>query len=331
MSQIGKSCIFKSIGRPAIYTTNLFRIKTCSSSDSQYVHQLMLNTDFQSEIQLISKPAVNQASFTKQDLVNINVTLPPLPEQQKIAAILTSVDDVIEKTQAQINKLQDLKKGTMNELLTRGIGHRSFKESPVGMIPVDWDVAELGEVAQLSSGGTPDRANLNYWGGSIPWIKTGEVNYSVIKAAEETITTQGLSNSSAKLIKSGAVLMAMYGQGVTRGKVAVLGVDATVNQACLAIIPRVQVLNTFLYYFLSSQYENLRGLVQEGAQKNLSAGIVKKVNTPVPSLTEQQEIASTLTAIDTKIEAKQAKLQHTQALKKALMQDLLTGKKRVAA
>src|SRR5699024_4287657 len=200
----------------------------------------------------------------------------PVAEQQKIATILSSVDDVIEKTRAQIDKLKDLKTGMMQELLTKGIGHTEFKDSPVGKIPLGWDVCTVSDIAKLTSGGTPDRQRSEYWNGSVPWVKTGEVNYQTIYDTDEKITALGLEESSAKLVPAGAVLMAMYGQGVTRGKVAKLGVAAAVNQACLAMIPNSRVLNDFLYYFFTREYFSLRSMVQEGAQKNLSMGIVKE-------------------------------------------------------
>jgi len=261
---------------------------------------------------------------------SIPVLTPPLPEQRKIATILSSVDDVIEKTQAQIDKLKDLKTGMMQELLTKGIGHTEFKDSPVGRIPVGWDVESIGEVARLTSGGTPSRENSNYWNGNIPWVKTGEIKYLTIYQTEEHISDEGMKNSSAKLVPPGSVLMAMYGQGVTRGKVAILGVESTMNQACLAIIPKDNLHNMFLYHFLTNEYENLRSLVQEGAQKNLNATIVKDVLIPIPPASEQVKIFTALSSIDKKIDIVNSKLTSLCNIKKALMQDLLTGKVRVS-
>ncbi|WP_423679971.1 restriction endonuclease subunit S [Undibacterium sp. WLHG33] len=254
---------------------------------------------------------------------------PPAEEQQKIASILTAVDEVIASTTAQINKLKDLKTGMMQELLTKGIGHTEFKDSPVGRIPKAWTFKAVGDICKVTSGGTPDRTNLEFWNGNIPWIKTGEINYTTIYSAEEYITELGLKNSSTKLIPAGSVLMAMYGQGITRGKVALLGIDACLNQACLAMLPNNELDKYFLFYFFSKEYENLRLLVQEGTQKNLNAGIVKEILLPLPPMDEQVEIRKRLQAVDINIESKQRKLEIVVDLKKALMQDLLTGNVRV--
>lgn len=270
-----------------------------------------------------------QGVITKDNLDTIEMVLPALPEQQKIASILTAVDEVIESTTAQINKLKDLKTGMMQELLTKGIGHTEFKDSPVGLIPKGWKFKSVGDICKVTSGGTPDRMNMEFWNGNIPWIKTGEINYTTIYSAEEYITELGLKNSSTKLIPAGSVLMAMYGQGITRGKVAMLEIDACLNQACLAMLPNHELDKYFLFYFFSKEYENLRLLVQEGTQKNLNAGIVKEILLPLPPLYEQVKICERLQAIDIFIESKQSKLNIVENLKKSLMQDLLGGKVRV--
>jgi type I restriction enzyme, S subunit len=108
----------------------------------------------------------------------------------------------------------------------------------IGEIPKHWGIVALGYVCNLTSGGTTDRNRPEYWNGNIPWVKTGEINYNQINQTEEYITELGLNNSSTKLASAGTLLMAMYGQGVTRGRVAILGIEASFNQACLAIAPQ---------------------------------------------------------------------------------------------
>jgi len=99
----------------------------------------------------------------------------------------------------------------------------------------DWSTNKIEEISIVTSGGTPSRNVSDYWNGDIPWVTTSLVDFNVINEAEEFITQVGLDNSSAKLFHKDTILMAMYGQGITRGKVAILGIDATTNQACAAI------------------------------------------------------------------------------------------------
>ena len=323
------------IDRPAYINQRVgrFVVKDKKSVSIDYIYHLSGAETFQAKL-LIDAIGGAQPNISNSSIEALTVDVPPIVEQQKIASILTAVDEVIESTQAQINKLKDLKTGMMQELLTKGIGrdgqpHTEFKDSPVGRIPKAWTFKAVGDICKVTSGGTPDRTNLEFWNGNIPWIKTGEINYTTIYSAEEYITELGLKNSSTKLIPAGSVLMAMYGQGITRGKVALLGIDACLNQACLAMLPNNELDKYFLFYFFSKEYENLRLLVQEGTQKNLNAGIVKEILLPLPPMDEQVEIRKRLQAVDINIESKQRKLEIVVDLKKALMQDLLTGNVRV--
>jgi type I restriction enzyme, S subunit len=199
-----------------------------------------------------------------------------------------------------------------------------FKQTEIGGIPQDWDVVSIGEICNVTSGGTPSRNKPEYWDGNIPWVKTGEINYCEIKDTEEKITQEGLCNSSAKLVPRGTLLMAMYGQGVTRGKVAMLGIDAALNQACLAILQSEKICNEFLYYCLTREYQNLRGIGNETTQKNLNASIVKEVKVPLPPLLEQKKIAEILSSVDEAIASTQAVIDQTRKVKQGILQQLLT-------
>ena len=128
------------------------------------------------------------------------------------------------------------------------------------MLPKGWPRLALGEIAQITSGGTPNRANPAYWGGDIPWVTTGEVHFNKITDTVEKITEQGLISSSAKLFPAGTLLMAMYGQGKTRGQMARLGISAATNQACAAICLRDDHDSDFFFHLLSSKYDSLRKL-----------------------------------------------------------------------
>ncbi|EOW2954717.1 restriction endonuclease subunit S, partial [Escherichia coli] len=173
------------------------------------------------------------------------------------------------------------------------------------------------------------RNNEAYWNGNIPWVTTAEVQFKIIEDTVEKITEEGLANSSAKLFPAGTILMAMYGQGKTRGQVAKLGIDASTNQACAAIVLHTGYEVDFYYQFLISQYENIREMANSGGQQNLSGGIVKSIPVPVPPLTEQKKIAKILSTWDNAISVTEKLLTNSQQQKKALMQQLLTGKKRL--
>lgn len=261
-------------------------------------------------------------------------------EQKKIADILESVDNSIESTQKAIEKYKLVKHGMMQDLLTRGIDENGklrptyeeapelYKSSNLGFIPKEWDEKSVLDVATISSGGTPNRGNALYWDGDIPWVTTGEVNFNTITDTNEKITQEGMNSSAAKLFEKGTILMAMYGQGVTRAKCAILGINATTNQACAAI-RTFGINNMFLYHYFRFSYNSLRNLSNDGSQQNLNSVLIGSFPIIKPQNdTEQQQIADRLTSIDNKIEGEQTYLDKLQKIKQGLMQDLLTGKVR---
>jgi type I restriction enzyme S subunit len=205
---------------------------------------------------------------------------------------------------------------------------QGYKNSPLGIIPEDWEVKKLGEIANISSGGTPLREKKEYWDGDIPWVTTALLNNPIIDFAEEYITKEGFQNSAAKLLPKGTLLMAMYGQGQTRGKVSRLMIEATTNQAC-ASLSISDCLTDYIYYQLDNNYESIRNLSNDGSQKNLSLDLIKGILILLPPLPEQQKIAEILSIWDRAIDAQTQLIASLQTRKRALMQQLLTGKKRL--
>jgi type I restriction enzyme S subunit len=197
------------------------------------------------------------------------------------------------------------------------------------MVPNGWKKSTVGTIAKVTSGGTPSRKNDSYWNGSIPWVTTSEVKFGVITDTEQKITQQGLDNSSAKLFPKDTILMAMYGQGKTRGQVAKLGIEASTNQACAALLLNKGHDVDYYYQYLTSQYENIRELANSGGQQNLSAGIIKDILVPIPPLSEQRKIAQILSIWDKAITTTEKLIDASKQQKKALMQQLLAGKKRL--
>jgi type I restriction enzyme S subunit len=188
----------------------------------------------------------------------------------------------------------------------------------------EWIDSTIEEISLISSGGTPSRAKPEYWNGDIPWISTTLINYNKIIAAKEFITELGLNNSSTKMFPKGTILMAMYGQGKTRGKVAVLDINASINQACAAISLKEGMSIEFVFQNLSSRYEEIRKISNEGGQKNLSSSLIKKISFIYPRIEseEQQKIANCLSSLDNVITAETEKLDHLKDHKKGLLQQL---------
>ena len=195
----------------------------------------------------------------------------------------------------------------------------------------DWAASRIDEIASVTSGGTPSRSISEYWDGNIPWVTTSLVDFNVIQTAEEFITQDGLKNSSAKLFPKNTILMAMYGQGITRGKVAILGIEATTNQACCAIKLNNSFDTHFIFQNLMNRYEEIRDLSNDGGQKNLSAGIIKEIEVVSPSKEEQTKIATFLSTVDEKISQLSQKLHLLGQYKQGMMQKLFSQQIRFKA
>ena len=155
-------------------------------------------------------------------------------------------------------------------------------------VPDSWVWTTLGEVGTWQSGGTPSRSNKTYYGGNIPWLKTGDLNDGLISYIPESITEEAVANSSAKINPTGSVLIAMY--GATIGKLGILTFPATTNQACCACIEFNAIIQLYLFYFLLSQRNEFTAKGGGGAQPNISKEIIVNTFIPLPPLSEQQRI-----------------------------------------
>ncbi|MBS1809020.1 MAG: restriction endonuclease subunit S [Acidobacteria bacterium] len=267
-----------------------------------------------------------QPNISQTVLSSLDIVLPPLPEQRAIARALRAVQEAKAARQKELALERERKAALMQHLFTYGTRGEARKQTEIGEMPESWGIVKLGEVARIVSGGTPERDTPEYWNGDISWVKTGEINYSTILKTEESITKEGLDNSSARVIQTGALLMAMYGQGVTRGRVAILGIDAAINQACAAILLPDDFSTEFLFFFLTFSYEKIRLLGHGANQKNLNSALIRSIIIPMPSLPEQKEIATLLTSNDKKLSALQRECEALDELFRAMLEEFMTGK-----
>lgn len=204
-----------------------------------------------------------------------------------------------------------------------------YKQTEAGVIPEEWGLKRLGEIASITAGGTPSRINPRYWNGDIPWVTTSELDFYTVEQAKQSITTEGLKNSAARLLPPGTVLMALYGQGKTRGKIGVLGIEAATNQACAAISLNRNISSKFIFHFLASQYEAIRNLSNTGNQENLNGSIVRSIWVSLPPEPEQRAIAAALSDVDGLIGALDQLIAKKRDVKQAAMQQLLSGQRRL--
>lgn len=206
---------------------------------------------------------------------------------------------------------------------------QGYKWTEAGVIPNEWSIKRLGDLATVGSGGTPSREKAGYWNGLIPWITTSQIDFNTITYADQFITVEGLQNSAAKLLPAGTLLMALYGQGKTRGKVGVLGIEAATNQACASISLTGGISREFALHFLASRYESIRNSSNTGGQENLNGQIVKDTPVVLPPISEQRAIAAALSDMDALISGLDQLIAKKRNIKQAAMQQLLTGEQRL--
>ncbi len=262
--------------------------------------------------------------LTLGKLKPIPIPIPSSPaEQQKIAECLGSLDDLIVAEGRKLDALRQHKQGLMQQLFPQAGETRPRLRFPEFQDTQEWRVAPLGKLFETTTGGTPDRARPDYWGGEVPWVTTSIVDFNVIESTRESISSAGLSNSSAKVFPKRTVLVALYGQGKTRGKVAMLGVEAATNQACAAILPSDEVDPRFVFLNLSGRYEEIRANSNSGGQKNLSQALVRALPFAYPKeRAEQQRIATCLSSLDNVLAAQARKIDALKQQKQGLLQQL---------
>ena len=294
-----------------------------------FIYQVLISDKVQEWIKETSQGNA-QKVLNLGSLKELEILYPPLPEQKKIASILTSVDEVIENTQKQIDKLQDLKKATMNELLTKGIGHTEFKDSELGRIPKSWEVNELGDYVKCQGGNAFPSSEFGKIG--IPVVRISNIKNGLVDLSKCVHFSES-EQFERFIVFEGEILLAM--SGATTGKIGVYKAKspAYLNQRVgrFRIEDKKNVDSAFLNHLVQSEIfadATLRDAIG-GAQPNISSSQVESVIYAFPTLSEQKVIASILNSVDHKIDVQNAKLNQTQSLKKSLMQDLLTGKVRV--
>lgn len=191
----------------------------------------------------------------------------------------------------------------------------------LGLSLSDWKEYKIADLVKIIfSGGTPNTKVNEYWNGSLPWLSSGETKNRYINSTEKTITESGAQNSSTRLALSGDVVMASAGQGYTRGQVSFLNIDTFINQSVIAIRANEKVLDKkFLFYNLSSRYEELRAISDSNSIRgSITTKMVKSMNIRIPDLNTQKAIANTLSSIDDKIETSKQINHHLEQMAQAI-------------
>ena len=274
-----------------------------------YAQYYFRSIPFREQIRQITKKSVNQASFTVSDLKKIPMQVPSLLEQCNAVETLDRVNKLLELHQHQLQKLDELVKARFVEMFG-GIHDSSL-----------YPYVPVKELTHVISGGTPSRDVLEYWrDGTIPWVKTTELQNKIITEVDEHITSKGLAASSAKIVPPNTTLIAMYGQGKTRGMTGYLGISASTNQACACILPSPEINSVYIWKYFELSYDKLRNMAKGGNQPNLNGNMIKNFPVLVPPIKRQEEYVQFVNQVDKSKVAVQKSLDEAQLLFDSLMQ-----------
>jgi len=295
---VGRVALFGLSEGEYSYSNFTARVRVVNNKANPLFVWLMLNAIYQrGGTEGLQKQTSGIRNLDNPAYQALKIPLPPLEVQQQIVAEIEGYQKVIDGARQVIDSYR-----------------------PRIVVAAEWRPVAVGELTSIRSGGTPDRGNREYWGGDVPWIKTGQIDFNRITEAEEFITQAGMENSAARIVPAGTILMAMYGQGVTRGRVAILDIDATTNQACAAIeVTSPELDRDFLYWSLVGKYEELRAISEArgGNQSNLNAQLIRDLKIALPELPAQKAIVSEIEAEQTLVNANRDLIHRMEAKIKA--------------
>ena len=277
IGDIGKVGILKTVGTTNQQITGLIPNNRVYSD---YLYYYLIHN--KSKLEALANKAV-VAILNNERLKELEVVLPPLETQKRIADILDVADALRQKDQELLKKYDDLAQAIFIEMFGDPVKNEK-----------GWEKAPIGSITRVGSGGTPSRQIPEYFSGTIPWVKTTEVNGSIIYSTEENITEEALANSSCKVYPKDSIIIAMYGQGKTRGQVGILGVPSSTNQACGVISPSKRIIPEFLLQYLKMSYQDLRNLGRGGNQENLNKGMIENFLIIIPPISLQIKFKETI-------------------------------------
>ena len=317
----------KDIGL-ALVNQRVGKFKILNSNISQKFFYFLAQSDNFKKFVLRNIGQSAQGNLSPNQVKKSKIPLPPLPEQQKIAEILRTVDSAIEKVNQAIARTERLKKGLMQELLTKGIGHKEFKDTEIGRIPKEWEVVRIKDIGEVFTGKTPSTSKDSYWNGDIPFITpedmTGE---KYVYRTNRYVSFEG-ANQSGKILPPNTVLVVCIGSTV--GKVALTHKESVTNQQINSVLCKEKVDHDCVYYAISHRSYMLKNYSGVAAVPIVKKSLFEEFKIPLPQkITEQQKIAEILSTVDKRLVLLRNKKEKMERVKKGLMNDLLTGKRRV--
>lgn len=316
VAHLGK-CAFCNFDSKLIHGMNLLLLRANQNILPKFLYYLLNSQILKKQLPSITKKSVNQASMSTTNLGNLNVIYPiNKNEQQEIVDVLDAASEIIRLRTACIESAQSLIPALFQEMFG----------DPLSKV----DKNKIGYYFDVGTGATPRRENSEYYEGNIPWVKTTEVDNCYINSTSEHISESAIKETNCSLYPPGTILMAMYGQGKTRGKVAYLNISATTNQACAALQLKKEYENDvnliYVFYYLQIIYEFLRTLSQGGGRPNMNLSIVRNIPLYLPDIKQQELFAEKVQEIEAYIKTQHEELENAKTMFQSLLHYAFMGK-----
>jgi type I restriction enzyme S subunit len=307
-------------------STEFHVLRANDHGDSGFIFQTTKSKEVRNKAEIYFSGSAGQQRVASSFFYNYQIPIPPLPQQRKIAKILTTVDNLIEKTEALIAKYQSIKQGMMHDLFTRGVDAKGKLRPPQSVVMSDWETVRIDQVGKIVTGSTPSPAIVQYWDGEVPFITPTDINESVYVCNTERRLTK-LGTSFSRLIPANSVMVVCIGS--TIGKTACPLVESVTNQQINTVIPCDLTNPRFLYYTLLRLADSIKQIAGVTAIPIINKTAFSLIEFKLPPLPQQRKIAEILSKQDQLIEDHEKELMKYKQLKTALMQDLLTGEVQV--
>jgi type I restriction enzyme S subunit len=326
---IGKCGIFPLIFSEGIIASSCIKMSLNKNKASNIFILFWLTSKYGQNAVINSALGTTRTTINITPFKNLELLLPPLPEQHKIAEILEIVDNAIEKTDRIIEKYNRIKQGLMQDLLTKGIDENwhirnekthKFKYSPLGRIPEEWEVMGLGEVVEITMGQSPPSESYNMEGKGMPFLQ-GKQEFERKHPVEVKYTTKPL-----KIAFENSILISVR---APVGDVNIADKTYCIGRGLASLRAKKGIKALFLYYLMTFQKSNVEAIGEGSTFQAIARSQIFNFKIPLPLPCEQQRIATVLSQIDQTIEKEQAYKEKLEGIKKGLMEDLLTGKVRV--
>ena len=309
--EVGMSSVWLSDQDDVYLNSFCFGYRQDSTFDPHYLAYMLRSSSIRSDLTLLAQ-GISRFNISKNKVMELSVAVPSAAEQKQIGQYFARLDSLITLHQRKYDKLVVFKKSMLEKMFPKD--GESVPEIRFAGFTDPWEQRKLGDVTDSFSGGTPDGSHASYYGGSIPFIRSAEINSD---KTELFLTEKGLDNSSAKIVERGTVLYALY--GATSGEVGIAAIKGAINQAILALSPHTGNDPLFLASWLRREKARIVDTYLQGGQGNLSGSIVKELSFALPQQKEQQVIGSFFSHLDNLITLHQRKLELLRNIKKSLL------------